>query len=163
MKLPSIKIQPHWLYGLCDNKTDTEGLNHLIKYEFFGKCACIKKYYDIKAKIYYSIGDPNFIWPKIGHGSFHKNSTLYSIFVDSFSEETIGEILGNRYHCRSEAEIGQFYRNVSGTRVFQLYFLNNLMNVLDYENPIKKFIFRLESPFLHLHILLMNLILIHLC
>ena len=147
MKFPSIKKQPYWLYGLCDNKTYTEELSHLIKYEFFGKCACIKKYYDIKTKTYYDVGDPNFVWPKIGHGSFHENSTLYSIIVDSCSEETIGEILGNNYHCRSQAEIGQFYRNVSGTRVFQLYFLNSLINVLEYENPIKNFIFRLESPF----------------
>ena len=147
MKLPSIKYIPHWLYGLCDNKTDTEGVSHLIKYDFFGKCACIKKYYDTKTKAYYSVGDPNFVWPKIGHGTFHENSTLYSIMVDSCSEETIGEILGNKYHCRAGAEIGQFYRNVTGTRVFQLYFINNLINVLDYANPNKQFIFRIESPF----------------
>ena len=147
MKLPSIKYIPHWLYGLCDNKTDTEGVSHLIKYDFFGKCACIKKYYDTKTKAYYSVGDPNFVWPKIGHGTFHENSTLYSIMVDSCSEETIGEILGNKYHCRTGAEIGQFYRNVTGTRVFQLYFINNLINVLDYANPNKQFIFRIESPF----------------
>jgi len=147
LKLPSIKIVPHWLYGLCDNKTDTKGISHLIKYDYFGKCACIKKYYDINTKAYYSVGDPNFVWPKIGHGTFHENSTMYSIFVDSCSEETIGEILGNRYQCRTGAEIGQFYSNVTGTRVFQIYFLNNLMNVLDYKNPNKQYIFRLESPF----------------
>jgi len=147
LKIPSLKIKSHWLYGLCDNKTDTEGVSHLIKYEFFGKCACIKKYYSSATKTYYSVGDPNFVWPQIGHGTFHENSTLYSIIVDSCSEETIGEILGNRYHCRSEEEIKQFYRNVSGIRVFQLYFLNNLMNVLDYENPNKKSIFRIESLF----------------
>ena len=147
MKLPSIKFLPHWLYGPCDNKTDTVGVSNLIKYDFFGKCACIKKYYDTKTKAYYSVGDPNFVWPKIGHGTFHENSTMYSIMVDSCSEETIGEILGNKYHCRTGAEIGQFYGNVTGTRVFQLYFLSNLMNVLDYDNPNKKFIYRIESPF----------------
>ena len=147
MQLPSIKIIPHWLYGPCDNKTDTEGISHLIKYDFFGKCACIKKYYDTKTKAYYSVGDPNFVWPKIGHGTFHENSTLYSIVVDSCSEETIGEILGNNYHCRTGPEIGQFYANATGPRVFQLYFLSNLMNVLDYDNPNKKFIFRIESIF----------------
>ena len=147
MKLPSIKAVPHWLYGPCDNKTDTEGVSHLIKYDFFGKCACIKKYYDAKTKAYYSVGDPNFVWPKIGHGTFHENSTLYNIIVDSCSEETIGEILGNNYHCKTGAEIVQFYANVTGTRVFHLYFLNNLINVLDYKNPTKKYIFRLESPF----------------
>ena len=67
--------------------------------------------------------------------------------VDSCSEETIGEILGNKYHCRTGAEIGQFYANVTGTRVFHFYFLNNLMNVLDYDNPNKKFINRIENLF----------------
>ena len=107
----------------------------------------LKNYYDINTKAYYSVGDPNFVWPKIGHGTFHENSTMYSIFVDSCSEETIGEILGNRYQCRTGAEIGQFYSNVTGTRVFQIYFLNILMNFLDYKNPNKQYIFRLESPF----------------
>jgi len=37
LKLPSIKIVPHWLYGLCDNKIDTKGISHLIKYDYFGK------------------------------------------------------------------------------------------------------------------------------
>ena len=72
---------------------------------------------------------------------------MYNIIVDSCSEETIGEILGNRYHCKTGVEIGQFYANVTGTRVFQLYFLNDLMNVLDYQNPNKKSIFRIENPF----------------
>jgi len=72
---------------------------------------------------------------------------MYSIIIDSCSEETIGEILGNRYQCRTGAEIGQFYSNVAGTRVFQIYFLNILMNFLDYKNPNKQYIFRLESPF----------------
>ena len=147
IKFLSIKLVEHWLYGPCDNKTDTEGISHLIKYDFFGKCACIKKYYDKNTRTYYTLGDPNFVWPKIGHGTFHENSTMYSIMVDSCSEESIGEILGNRYHCRTGAEIGQFYGNVTGTRVFQLYFLNNLINVLDYKNPNKQSIFRIESPF----------------
>jgi len=147
VRITSLKKINHWLYGLCDNKTDTEGISHLIKYDYFGKCACIKKYYDLNTQSYYSVGDPNFVWPQIGHGTFHENSTLYSIVMDSCSEETIGEILGNDYHCRTGAEIGQFYSNVTGTRVFQLYFLNKFMNVLDYNNPDKTFIFRLESPF----------------
>ena len=147
IRIPSIKFIPHWLYGFCDNKTDTEGISHLIKYDFFGKCACIKKYYDINTKRYYDVGDSNFVWPHIAHGTFHENSINYNIIVDSCSEETIGEILGNNYHCRVGAEIGKFYSNVTGTRVFQLYFLNNLMNILEYKNPYKEFIFRLESPF----------------
>ena len=51
IKLSSIKEVPHWLYGPCDNKTDTEGVSHLIKYDFFGKFACIKKYYDTKTRL----------------------------------------------------------------------------------------------------------------
>ena len=147
MKLPSIKKVSHWLYGPCDNKTDTKGISHLIKYDFFGKCACIKKYYNKNTNAYYSVGDPNFVWPKIGHGTFHENSTLYSIIIDSCSEETIGEILGNRYHCKTGAEIEKFYGNVTGSRVFQLYFLNNLINVLDYKKPITNSIYRLENIF----------------
>ena len=35
----------HWLYGLCNNESDTNEISHLVNYDFFNKSACIKKYF----------------------------------------------------------------------------------------------------------------------
>jgi len=78
----------HWLYGYCDNETDTEGISHLITYDFFGKTACIKKFYNIIDHKYYDKNDPNFQWPELGHGSFHQNNSVYNIVVERCQEET---------------------------------------------------------------------------
>ena len=32
----------HWLYGLCNNESDTKGISHLANQEFFLKSACIR-------------------------------------------------------------------------------------------------------------------------
>ena len=35
----------HWLYGKCNNSTDTQGISDIITYDFFERSACIRKYY----------------------------------------------------------------------------------------------------------------------
>ena len=37
----------------------------------FEKSACIKKYFNNSTKNYSDIGDSNFEWPKIDHGTFN--------------------------------------------------------------------------------------------
>ena len=137
----------HWLYGYCDNEIDTEGISDLNIYNFFGKTACIKKYFDIKEQKYYDKGDPKFVWPEIAHGTFHKNSKIYNIIVERCKEETIGYILGKGFHCKNDSQMIQYYQKNDEARVFHLYFLNNYINVLDYNNPNKKFIYRIEVIF----------------
>ena len=44
---------PHWLYGLCNNNTDTENIGYLITEESFFSCACIRKYYNPKTKSFF--------------------------------------------------------------------------------------------------------------
>ena len=47
----------HWLYGPCNNQSDTEGIADLITFSQFEKSACIRKYYNKKTnklkKLYY--------------------------------------------------------------------------------------------------------------
>ena len=66
----------HWLYGSCNKDIHGKDLNDLITFDFFGQCACITKYYDKPTHKYYEIGDPNFKWPKISHGTNNKNNTI---------------------------------------------------------------------------------------
>ena len=38
----------HWLYGPCNNKSDTEGIGDLITFKQFEHSACIRRYFDKK-------------------------------------------------------------------------------------------------------------------
>jgi len=84
----------HWLYGQCNNKSDTEGIGYLIDYSFFEKSACIKNYYSIKDQQYYDISDSKFRWPEITHGTYRKDYKAYYILVEKCREETLNLIVG---------------------------------------------------------------------
>ena len=68
----------HWLYGFCNNETDTEGISYLIKYDFFKKSACIRKFFDSTKQKYYDTNDPEFKWPVLAHGTFNPNNKFYN-------------------------------------------------------------------------------------
>ena len=143
----NLKSMHHWLYGYCDNETDTEGINDLITYDFFGKTVCIKKYYNHNDNKYYDKTDPNFKWPKLDHGLFHQNNSVYNIVVERCQEETIKYVLGEGAHCRNNAQMVEYYKKTIGVRLFHLYFVDNSINVLNYTNPTNKFFYRIEATF----------------
>ena len=50
----------HWLYGPCNNSTDTEGIKNLITFDHFTESACIRKYYNKEEKKYYNTNEEKF-------------------------------------------------------------------------------------------------------
>ena len=136
----------HWIYGFCNKNINTEGLDDLLTYDFFEKSACIKKYYNSSEGKYYDIGHPKFKWPEIAHGTFNELNTLYGIYVQKCNNKTIKNILGNDYNCKSDSEIDKYFNN-EVTRLFNFYFINNYINVLDYKNPNKKYFYKIETSF----------------
>ena len=140
----------HWLYGFCDN-TDAEGINHLISYDFFTKSACLKKYFDHNTKKYYDKGDPNFKYPSISHGSFNDKNNIYNLYIIKCGDNMIGDILGEGSKCKTTEEMNQYFDDLGQTKVFQFYFLNNYVNISSYNNPIKNFIYRLDTPYYPKH------------
>ena len=133
-KYNGIKSFDHWLYGYCNKEINTKGLNNLINYEIFNKSACIKKYYNSTEHQYYDIGDQKFSWPIIAHGSFNDHNQLYGIYIQKCNNRTIKHVLGNDYQCKNDSEI-ETYFNIKGTRFFHLYFINNYIDISNYENP----------------------------
>ena len=140
-----IQSMSHWIYGFCDKNVNTEGLNNLLTYNFFEKSACIKKYYNSSERQYYDIGHPKFVWPEIAHGTFNDFNKLYGIYIQKCNNKTIKHILGNDYNCKSDSEIDKYFSN-KATRLINLYFINNYINILDYKNPNNKFFYKLETP-----------------
>jgi len=127
----------HWLYGLCNNNSDTEGIGYLINYNYFEQSACIRKYFDSKEQKYYDTDHPKFRWPIIGHGTFNKNNIFYNIIVESCKEDTLNLILGEGYNCINDSliELNTVY----------FYFINHYIDLLNYKNPNTKFLFRVET------------------
>ena len=143
----NIKDINHWIYGPCNNSSDLGEIAKLITYDFFQKCACIKKYYDHHAGKYYDIGNPNFKWPEIGHGTANDENLMYNIYLQSCNENNIGEVIGNDSQCKNVTEINKYFQSSKGQKIFHLYFLNHYINNSDYSNPIKPYFSRLDSPF----------------
>ena len=132
----------HWIYGYCNNHSDIKGISYLINQEFFKKSACIRKYFSYQDQKYYDTGDIKFRWPEMAHGTYNKNSTFYSVFIERCREETINLILGNEYHCSNNTEMDDI---LSHHGVVHLNFINNYINVLNYSHPITKYIYKVEN------------------
>jgi hypothetical protein len=137
----------HWLYGQCNNKTDTEGIGFLIDYPFFEKSACIRKYYSTEDQQYYDTGEPKFRWPEITHGTYHKNYKIYSIVVEKCKEESLNIISGEGQKCRNFFDSENLNTEFYG--IIYFYFINHYIDVLNYENPNIKFIYLIEGVLVH--------------
>ena len=132
----------HWIYGLCNNESDTQGISHLIQYNFYEKSACIRKYYDKTDKQYYDTWDTKFRWPVMAHGTFNSNSKFYAIILERCQEETIHLVLGENYHCKTDE---QFKNSIGTTSGAHFFHIDHYVNALNYENPNTKFIYRIEN------------------
>ena len=61
MKDPSIvKTKNHWVYGNCNNNSDTNGISYLITQEYYEQSACIRKYYDAEKRKYFNTEEKGF-------------------------------------------------------------------------------------------------------
>ena len=148
IRVNNIEEIDHWLYGYCDKKDNfTKDLNDLITYDFFEKSACIKKYYNHTNKQYFDIGDPEFIWPSIEHGTFNEINKIYGLYIQKCDNKIIKNILGKDFQCKNNTEIENYFDNMRASKIFHLYFINNNINILNYDNPNNKFFYRIESPF----------------
>ena len=127
----------HWLYGLCNNKSDTEGIGHLINYDYFEQSACIRKYFDSKEQKYYDTDHPKFKWPIIAHGTLNKNNIFYNLIIESCKEDTLNLILGDGHKCIIDPLIEM------NTAYF--YFINHYIDLLNYKKPNTKFLYRVET------------------
>ena len=139
----NIKQIDHWIYGLCD-ENDSKGINDIIEAEEYKKCACIKKYYNSLKKEYYDANDINFKWPILSHGTFNSNRNIYHIIIDKCNQETLNLLFDKEYTCKSDSEMNIYF---SGNYGCELYFIDEYIDVSNYKEPNKKFIYRIENVF----------------
>lgn len=138
----------HWIYGKCKNENYTKEIKDkdLDNYEFFGDSACISKYYNHNDKKYFNFGETGFKWPEIAHGKNNKNNKFYNIIIGKCDEDILKLILGEDedYKCENESTIKNFMESET-PRTFNLYFKDNYINILNYNNPISNYFNLIEN------------------
>ena len=133
----------HWLYGPCINGVDNEGINNLITQSYFEKSACIKKFFDVDKQKYFNIGEPEFRWPVMAHGTYNANSQFYAIVLERCKEETINLILGGENnHCINNEKLDEI---IGLNAAAHMFYIDHYVDVLNYENPNTKFLNRVEN------------------
>ena len=130
----------HWIYGKCNNITDTQNIAHLIGFENFTESACIRKYYNKEHKKYYHTNDINFVWPKLIHGCSNPKRTFYGIIVEKCRNDSM-KILSDENYCNPQEQIIDYIKKSS----INLQFIDNYADVLNYEHPFTKYFYSVSS------------------
>ena len=131
-----------WLYGYCNNESDTKGISHLINFNFFQKSACIRKFFSSADQKYYNTDDPKFRWPEEAHGTSSPNNKYYNMVLERCEEDTISQILGEGSHCKTDIEI----RDLLGINAaVHMYLIDHYIDVLNYKSPSTKFFATIEN------------------
>ena len=135
-----LSLYNHWIYGPCDNNSDTKGISHLINFKHFDESACIKKYYKKNNNQYYDKNDKEFIFPNILHGCSHPDRTFYGIIVEKCRNDSL-RIKSNEKFCKSNEQIKKYIQ----TRSMALQIIDQFADVLNYNEPYSKYFYSITS------------------
>ena len=131
----NIDNQDHyWIYGYCNNNSDTEGISNLINFKYFEKSACIRKYYEKKQNRYFETGEEGFRWPIIEKGCSHPKRTYYGIIIQKCTKSNLYS-KGQGPECKTETQITNFIKQVS----LKYQLMDHYADMLNYEKPFTKF------------------------
>ena len=78
----------------------------------------------------------------MAHGTFNPNKEFYSLVLTRCDQALINSVLGPEYKCRNDTEFEDILKH-GGTIHFN--FIDQYFDILEYENPIKKYFYRIEN------------------
>ena len=129
-----------WVYGYCNNITDTQGISNLVNFKYYEQSACIRKYYDVKKHQFFNTGEPGFRWPVIEKGCSNPNRTYYGIVIQRCDQ--IPEILKDQGpSCSNTEKIISTINNVS----LKYQLVDHYADMLNYEMPFTKYFYEVTS------------------
>ena len=130
----------HWIYGYCNNNSDTQGIGYLINFDYYEQSACIRKYYDKNKKKYFNTDDPEFRWPVIEKGCSNPDRTFFGIIIQRCDKSPA--ILRNQGpECKNEDEITAFINKVS----LKYQLIDHYADMLNYDMPFTKYFYQVTS------------------
>ena len=129
-----IKTTDHWVYGYCNNDSDTEGISELIDFEYYEQSACIREYYDSKKKQYIKTGENGFRWPIIEKGCAHPDRTYYGIVIQrrDYAHAQINKTTPET--LKNSDQINKVVEDVS----LKFQIMNHYADMLNYDKPFTK-------------------------
>ena len=130
----------HWLYGPCNNQSDTEGISYLIDFKCYEQSACIRKFYDKKKGNYFETDNSNFRWPLVSKGASNPSRTFYGVLMEKCRNDELRTLAGSSA-CKSDNEIEGIIR--SSTISFNI--IDNYADVLNYKKPFTKYLYSIQS------------------
>ena len=133
-------LNDHWIYGYCNNDSDTKGVSHLVNHELYDQALCIRKYYNKEKDTYYETNDKDFRWPSVDKGCSHPNRTFYGVILEKCRNITARKRAGYE-DCKSEEEINDYI--FSSSIIIQL--IDYYPDVLNYEVPFTKYFYPLTN------------------
>ena len=135
-----LENKDHWIYGNCNNDTDTEGISYLIDFDYYEQSACIRTFYDHHKKQYFKTGEVGFRWPIVEKGCSNPERTYYGIILQRCDEAP--EILKSQGPaCKTSEEITEEV-NLVGLK-YQI--IDHYADILNYEKPFKKYFYEITS------------------
>ena len=135
-----LKKTPHWLYGLCNNQSDTEGIGFLIESEVYFNCACIRKYFNPDTNQYYDTSNKNFKWPSVAHGMSSSNYTFYGLIVEKCKNDYLRTLSGLN-SCKDLEKI----ENYIYEQAITIYLIDHYSDVLNYQEPFHKYLYSVSN------------------
>ena len=141
-KDPSIvHRKDHWIYGNCNNDTDTEGISYLIDQDYYTESACIRQYYSKDKQKYYETTDPNFRWPVILKGCSNPDRTYYGIIIQKCADSDPMIQSKGGLPCKDLNETDDYIGTVSLN--FQI--IDHYADMLNYDMPFTKYFYEVTS------------------
>ena len=136
-----VRTKNHWVYGNCNNNTDTEGISHLISQDYYEQSACIRKYYDSEKQKYFKTGEDGFRWPVILKGCSHPERTYYGIIMQRCDKASEFLTENGEPTCKSATEISSVVDSVS----FNFQIIDFYADMLNYDMPFTKYFYEVTS------------------
>ena len=136
----NLESSPHWIYGLCNNTTDTKGIGYLMTSETYLNCACIRKYYKPDTKKYYDTQSKDFVWPILAHGMSNQNKKFYGLIVEKCKNDNLRTLSGLG-SCNDNKVIESYVYS----HVISLYLIDQFSDVLNYKRPFSKYLYQISN------------------
>lgn len=136
-----VRTKNHWVYGNCNNSTDTEGIGHLVTQDFYEQSACIRKYYDVEKHKYFKTGEDGFRWPVIVKGCSNPDRTYYGIIMQRCDHASEFLTESGEPACKTSSEIDNVINSVS----FNFQIIDHYADMLNYEMPFTKYFYEVTS------------------
>ena len=141
MNDPSIVTKKdQWVYGNCNNNSDTERISYLIDKNYYEQSACIRQYYKASENKYYKTGEKGFRWPVILKGCSNLQRTYYGINMQR-CDKANKQIQDIDLACKTATEIDEVVSSISLN--FQI--IDHYADMLNYEIPFTKYIYTVTS------------------